>query len=426
LNEVMAMTHKLLIIVVLGLAAPAQAQEGAIAERKAAAAAQPKEASAQTALGRALWRAGHWAEAEQRLKLAARLAGNSLESLYELAQVQFARGDHQAALRACQALVKADKEAVLSQVCMARAFLVWKRSSLAFEYLDKAGEDKTGHIERELALADAYRIKGDVAKSLAEYERVIVKAPRDARPYFGLGLLYNVFGPPQKAAEALREALDRDPESPEIQLELGKLLPGEQGRQLLQKAVEGRPNWDEATVALGNAWLSEGDAKSASDYAQKALKLSPSSADAHLLLGRAWLKQGRYQPAEKELRRALALIPNHYLATVTLAELLAKTNRPEEAFESYRVAAGLLNKDATPLLEAARLALALDRKTLAAGFLDLALERSPNSAPILALYGEVLATRGDKVNARHYYERALKASGEIDRTRIQKLLSELK
>lgn len=422
----MAVTNKLLLIVVLALAAPAQAQEGAIAERKAAAAAQPQNASAQTALGRTLWRAGHWAEAETRLKVAARLQGNSLESLYEVAQVQFARGDHKAARRACQALVKADKDAALSLVCMARAFLVWKRSSLAFEYLDNAGVKHPDDLERRLALADAYRIKGDVARSVTEYERVISKAPRDARPYYGMGLLYTVFGPTQKAVDALREALNRDPESPEIQLELGKLVAGEPGRQLLQKAVDGRPNWDAALVALGNAWLSGGDGQRASEYAQKALKISRNSADAHLLLGRASLQQGNYQPAETSLRRALALIPNHYTATFALAELLGKTNRPDEAFELYRAAASLLPKDATPLLDAARLALNLTRKTLAAGFLDLALERGPNSGPVLALYGEVLAARGDKVRARQFYERALKADGEIDRVRIKKMLSELK
>jgi tetratricopeptide (TPR) repeat protein len=309
---------------------------------------------------------------------------------------------------------------------MARAFLVWKRSSLAFEYLDKAGVKNPESIERELALADAYRIKGDVTQAVQCYERVISLAPQDARPYFGLGQLYTVFGPQSRAVEAFRKALDRDPTSPEIQLELGKLLPGEQGRQLLQKAVEGRLDWDLAMVALGNSWFAAGDGATANTYAQKALKLSPNFADARLLSGRAQLLLGNLLGAEKDLRRALKLVPNMPAATLALAELLVKADRPDEAFEWYRTASGLLPKDATPLLDAARLALRLSRKTLAAGFLDLALERSPNAAPVLALYGEVLAARGDKIKARLYLERALKAEGEIDRTRVNELISGLK
>jgi tetratricopeptide (TPR) repeat protein len=423
---VIAVTKKLLVILVLALAPQAEAQEGLISGLKEAARANPKDAAAQTALGKALTRSGHFAQAEQQLKLAARLQGDSLASLYEVAEVQFAKGDHGGARRACQVLMKADAHAPLSLICMARAFLVWKRSSLAFDYLDQAGVNYPNDMERELALADAYRIKGDIAQSVKSYQAVIAKAPGDPRPYFGLGLLYSVFGPPQKTIESLQKALERDPEAPEIQLALGRELAVEvRGRQLLQKAVDGRPNWDTALIALGNSWLLSGDTAQAADLARKTLKLTPGSAEGHLLLGRALLAQNNFAGAEPSLLRAQKLVPNLPATALALAKMYTQTNRPEQAFESYRTAANLLPKDPTPLVDAARLAFSLTRKTLAAGFLELALERSPNHAPALALYGDVFVALGDKAKARQYYERSLKGDGEVDRSRIRELIKKL-
>jgi tetratricopeptide (TPR) repeat protein len=416
----------LALALVLALAAPAAAQETVLAGLRETARSHPKDATAQTALGQALSRAGHWAEAEKQLKLAAKLQSNSLQSLYEIAKVHFARGDNKAARQACQALVKINGKASLSMVCMARAYLVWKRSSLAFEQLDKAQAVDPENPETILAVADAYRIRGDITQSAKDYQRVISRSPSDARAYLGLGQLYAVFGPEQNAVEALQKAFDRDPTSPEIQLELGRLLKGEKGRQLLQKAVEGRPDWDEAFLALGDAWLSAGDGKSANQYAQKVLALSADSADAHALAGRALMLLGDLPGAEKELRRALELVPNMPAAKFALADLLEKTDRVEDAFEAYRNAAILMPKDTSPLIAAARLAMKLKRNALAAGFLDLALDRAPNSAPVLVLLGEVMIARDDKAAARTYLERALKGEGEIDRERVKELLKQLK
>jgi predicted negative regulator of RcsB-dependent stress response len=64
---------------------------------------------------------------------------------------------------------------------------------------------------------------------------------------------------------------------------------------------------------------------------------------------------------------------------------------------------------------------------LASGFLDLALSRIPNQPRALALYGDVMRLRGDRVAARDYYERALAAAGDLpDRSRVQQALRELR
>jgi tetratricopeptide (TPR) repeat protein len=119
-------------------------------------------------------------------------------------------------------------------------------------------------------------------------------------------------------------------------------------------------------------------------------------------------------------------VPNDYEAALGLAAVLGETDRPDEALEQYRTTADLDPGDTRALLDAARLAVKLDRKAVAAGFLERALARNPSHAAVLALLGEVMAARGDKVRAREYYERALKGSGEIDRDKVSKALRQLR
>jgi tetratricopeptide (TPR) repeat protein len=108
------------------LAAPALAQP---------AKPTPPHGEELTAQGRSLIRAGRLKEAEDALRQAAQARGQSLDALYDLARVKFASGDYQKSRLACKALVDKDPQAALSNLCMARAFLVWRRATRADEFV---------------------------------------------------------------------------------------------------------------------------------------------------------------------------------------------------------------------------------------------------------------------------------------------------
>ncbi len=410
----------------LALAAPAGAQEAAVKSLRSAARAAPKDAAAQTALGRALVRAGRLAEAERYLRAAARLQRQSLGSLYELAKVKFASGNHKASRAACRTLAKKDKDAVLTHLCMARAYLVWRRSARAFEHLEKAQAKDPNNVEVILALGDAHRMRGSATKARKAYARAIELDPKNARAHFGVGLLEIVAGQRGKAIEALRLALERDSACPKIQLELGRLLDGAEARRLLEQAVAGRPKWNEAELALADELLSEGQAQAAEKMVLGVLARDAKLADAHVLLGRARLALNNPKAAEEALHKALKLVPNNHEALLALADVLARTERHEEAFEQYRIASDAVQQDTRALLEAARLGMRLKRNVLAAGFLQRALERDPKLGEALALYGDVMAARGDKTQARKYYEQALSADRGVDRQRVKQRLKEIR
>jgi tetratricopeptide (TPR) repeat protein len=104
----------------------------------------------------------------------------------------------------------------------------------------------------------------------------------------------------------------------------------------------------------------------------------------------------------------------------------AKTDRPEDAFEQYRNTASLEHTGSRALVEAGAYALSLGRNTLAQGFLDKALERTPKSAAAQARYADALVARGDKAKAKEHYRLALGGEGPLDRDDVQRRLDALK
>lgn len=408
------------------LALPASAQEGDVAALQTAARAAPRDAAAQAALARALLRAGRYREADSAFRRAAGLSRNSLDALYDAARVPIEQGDYRRAQAACARLARASKVAVQTRVCNARAFLVWNRSSRAFEELEAARAAAPNDFEMLLALGDAHRLRADVANAEQAYRAAASAAPTRAEPYVGLGRLYAAANRRDDAIRVLRDALSRDAASPEVHYELGSLLGGSQeGRDLLARAVTGRANWPEAQVATGNALLAAGDGPGAERAFREAIRMNARLAEAHAGLGRAKLAQGDMPAAEASLRHALELVANSAPTVQALADVLARTDRIEDAFEQYRHAADLDPANPSALLSAARLAVEKQREVLAAGFLDRLLEAHPNLAPALAVYGDIMVGRRDSAAARDYYQRALAGTGELDRPRVEAALRAL-
>ena len=386
-------------------------------------------AAAHVAQGRALLRAGRAKEAEAKLVLAAQERGQSLEALYDLARVHFAAGEYNKARNACRPLVAKAPDAAFSNLCMAQAFLVWRRATRAAEYVEKARAADPSLPEVYQVLGDLKRVEGDAVASEAAYKTVLKSRPGDPDANYGLGKLYLVKPDPKAAAQAFRAALQSAPEWPDALFELGRLSTGQEAVQLLQKALAARPKWPEARSALGEAYLAQGDVAQAESLFRAALKESPNLPLAHARLGMALEARGELGQAEVELKRGLEGLPNDADAAFTLARVYARTDRPEDAFEAFRNAASRERAGSRALLEAGTYALSLTRNTLAQAFLEKAIERTPDSAAAQARYADALLARGDKDQAKRHYKLALSAAGAqgtVDRVDIQRRLDALK
>jgi tetratricopeptide (TPR) repeat protein len=414
------------MFVAVSLAAPALAQETALPGLREAARVAPSDVQAQIALGRALIEAGRLAEAEAQMKTVVKLDKGSIEALYEARRVDIARDDYKRVRAGCRELSAKDPKHVLTHVCMARAFLVWRRASRAFEPIEAALAADPSHYEARLALADAKRIEGDFEAAKQAYEAVLAGRPNAADAHLGIALVHAVQNRPDLAVTALRKAYEAAPHDPDVQFELGRRAPPAEGVELLRKALAGRPGWAAARLELAIAQLRTGDAAGAEPTLQAILKQEPNNAPALAQHGVALVALGRVAEAEPKLKKALELMPIDYDASFALAQIYEQTARNEEALTQYRSAADLKRESPAALSAAARLALSLERPLLAGALLDKALERAPRSAEALALYGDALAARGDKGAAREHYQRALQGEGPLDRAGVQKRLAALK
>jgi len=396
-------------------------EAAAVAHAEAAA-----DAAGLVARGRGLLRAGQLKEAEVALKQAAQQRGQTPEALYDLARVHFASGDYEKARNACRPLVAKAPANPFSNLCMAQAFLVWRRAARAAEYVEKARAADPALLEVYQVQGDLKRIEGDAAAGEAAYRKVLSQRPNDPDAQFGLGSLYLIKPDPEAAAKAFRAALIEAPDWPEALYELGRLSSGDEAIQLLQRALAARPSWAEARLALGEARLANGDLAQAERLFREALKLAPNLALAHARLGVALETQGDLGRAEVELQRGLQGVPNDADAAFALARVYARTDRPEDAFEAFRNAASRERTGSRALVAAGTYALSLQRNTLAQAFLEKAVQRTPSWAPAQAGYAEVLWARGDKDQAKVHYRLSLTAQGPLDRADVQRRLDSLK
>lgn len=409
----------------LSLASPTAAQLNRLPELKKAAQAAPRDAQAQLAYGRALIRAGRYDDADRQMKTLAKLQGESFEALYEVARVRFEEGNYRKARAACHAMLMKDSKQLLSQLCLARAFLAWRRASRAEEPLQAALAIDPHHYELLLALGDARRMEGRNADSQAAFEEAARLEPGRAAPHLGLARLHRVSGKPEAARAALQKAHALDPDDPDVLFELGRLERGPRAVELLSAALAGRSPWPEAVLALGHAKLDAGDQAGARAHFEQALKKGEDGS-AVFGLARILLADGELAKAEPLLARAAELLPGEQGVAMATAQLYERTERSEEALAEYQRAATLDLSDPEPLVASGQLARHLKRSLLAGAYFDKALERAPRHAQALAERGALFEAQGDKARAREYYQRALTGEGPVDRAAVQQRLAALK
>lgn len=400
------------------------AQVPEIGAANAAVRANPNDLEAARRLGRTLVRAGHYDEARRAYRRATTLARNSPQAMYEEASVTFARGDFRAARNACRSLEARHGDSIFAHVCLARSYLVINRSEQAFQQLELAARIDPNDYELQLATGEAHRIRMNFDQAEAAYRAALRARPDAAAPHLGLGRLYLAAGRRDQALNEFRDAQSFEPSWPEAQAELGALLGGAEGLELLRRAAEGCPTSPANQHALGEAELAAGNAEAAREAFAMAVHLDDQLAPAWVGLGRALTRLHRDAEAETALQRGLAIVPNSTPSYMALAEIHARADRAEDAYEDYRRAADISPGDPAPLLAGARFALQNGRDTLAQAFLDRLLAMNDSLGDALALYGDVKLHQRDFRAAITAYERALATQNLGDRPRVEASLAD--
>jgi len=228
------------------------------------------------------------------------------------------------------------------------------------------------------------------AVAILHFKNAAQAQPKDAEPYYQLGLAYLASNDFNTAAAYFRRAAELNPKHTGAQLKLAELMSTSRDKQVLEQAQKrtedvltllpddiealnvlaitelrlGKPESAEAhleqalrkspsdlrsSVALAQTRLARKDVKGAEEALKQAAAQSPKSPMPRVHLGGFYLALGRTAEAEQQFRQALTIDPKHGPALLALGAMQVRAGQTDQAEQTYRQVAALPDKQYKPI-----------------------------------------------------------------------------
>jgi len=228
------------------------------------------------------------------------------------------------------------------------------------------------------------------AIAVLHLKSAIQAQPKDAEPYYQLGLVYLAAGDFNPGASYLRKAVELNPQHTGAQLKLAELMASSRSREIVEEAQKrtedvlnllpgdvdalnvlaltelrlGKPESAEAhlqqallkspghlrsSVALAQTRLARKDLAGAEEALKQAAARAPGSPEPCDYLGGFYVALGRTAEAEQQFRRALEIDPKHGPALLSMGAMQAQAGHLDQADKTYRQVAGLPQKQYRPV-----------------------------------------------------------------------------
>ena len=207
--------------------------------------------------------------------------------------------------------------------------------------------------------------KKDYGRAALEFRNAIKVMPKDAEPYYQLGLAYLATGNAGNGISALRRATELNPKHAGAQLKLAELMTTSQNQDVLRDAagrlesiLTASPDNIDATDALALAEWRLGKIDDAAKRLEEALQRFPASLHSSIQLARLKLSQNDLSAAEEVLKKATAAAPKSPDAAIALGELYLLANQPDQAEPEFRRALALDAKSGVALMGLAAIQIA--------------------------------------------------------------------
>lgn len=163
---------------------------------------------------------------------------------------------------------------------------------------DKVSMTQASEFNTKLGIE--YLRQGNRDLAMQKFQKAIRQNPDNANAYVGLGLLYDSIGETGKAEDSYSTALDKAPDSPDVQNNYAVFL-CQHGKQkksekYFLKAAQ-NPLYDTPAAAYTNAGVCAGqisDFKSAEQYFRKALEVNPIFPNALYQMAQLSYQQKKY------------------------------------------------------------------------------------------------------------------------------------
>ena len=227
--------------------------------------------------------------------------------------------------------------------------------------------------------------KKNYAVALLHFKNAMAAQPRDAEPYYQLGLVNLAANDVSTAASYLRKACELNPKHTGAQLKLAELMAASAGKGLVEeaqkrardvlallpndpdalhilavtelrlgnlqgaeehlvRALRKAPGQLKSSVSLAQVKLARKDVAGAEEVLKQAAAQAPKSPDPRVYLGGFYLVQNKTAEAEQQFRQALAVNPKHAPSLLALASLQLRGGQTAQAEQTYRQIAALPEK----------------------------------------------------------------------------------
>jgi tetratricopeptide (TPR) repeat protein len=212
--------------------------------------------------------------------------------------------------------------------------------SLAMKLYARIVSSEPGNFEAHRGYQRMMSEMGRKKEAINEYERKVLREPRNAQLHALLAILYEDY--PAKAITLATKAIALDPSLILGEVVLGLSLANvgrvDEALKVLREVLRREPTNARAAVVYGFVLAEAGrmaEAIKATEAAAGDVVMGPY---ARSFLGRYYLKVGRSDEGLAELEKAIVLHPFLALPRVVLAEYHNSRNEYRKAIEEYRMA----------------------------------------------------------------------------------------
>jgi len=275
-------------------------------------------------------------------------------------------------------------------------------------------------LEQHMRLGQYYLTREEAGRATSEFEAAVNIKPDSAAAQYNLGVALRLWGDPEGAEKAEREALRLQPQFPEAHFVLGLVLGdrvGSEGKGLaeFEAAVAQKPDFPDAHFNIGVIHWKRNEVEAAIASFRRAVDGRPDSAKCRFRLGQALARAEKLTEAADQLQRAAKLDPADEAAPYQLSLIYRKLGEDAKAAEAAAAirrlheAVGSVARDRAGL-EYRQGQEALERGELdaAIGHLAEALKAPFDEAQIRTALGIAWMRKGNTSAASAEFQRALK------------------
>ena len=306
--------------------------------------------------------AGELEQARQEFERALAIRYDFVMARLELARMEIARGDYEAAMKTAEEALKTDRSNLSAKIIESAALLGQKKTAEARQLLEGLRLQTPNSPDVVYQLGGVSLIEKKYKEADEEFRRTYELNPSNIRGMTGLVESDLEQNKSDAAIQTLKEELARNPERNDM--------------KLLLADVEVRVGKFDDAVADYQAIL------------DKMGKDSKARARIYVRLGEAYRRKGDPAGAIQAFQKAREILPDDVTVLASLALVLDAAQRWSEAMKVYEAAIKLQPNDAVSLNNDAFLI------AEHGGDLDQALTRAQRATQLLPKYPEVADTLG--------------------------------